>query len=109
MKESRFSGSQVAGQIPGDVGINGIRWQGDRSNNILFDLSVGYWRGELTCTWVSDLKVALDYGEYGGVIPAFDCEIARIENGGWSVIFDLSPVGSVILNCHDLQLDVHNP
>ena len=109
MKEGSFSGSQVAKQIPGDVGIIGIRWQVEGANDILFDLSVAEWRGELTCFWVSDLKIALDYDEYGGVIPAFDCEITPVENAGWSVVFDLSPVGSVTLKCNDLQLDVHNP
>lgn len=108
MKESSFSGSQVTKQIPGDVGIVGIRWQSEGANDIVFELSVADWRGELTCFRVSDLKIALDQSEYGGVIPAFDCEITQIENSGWSVIFDLSPVGSVILKCNDLQLDVHN-
>jgi hypothetical protein len=108
MKVSSFNGPQVAMQIPGDVGIIGIRWQGEGANDILFELSVADWRGKLTCFRVSDLKIALDQSEYGGVIPAFDCEITQIENAGWSVIFDLSPGGSVTLKCNDLQLDVHN-
>jgi len=109
MKQGSFSGSQVARQIPGDVGIIGIRWQGDGANDIVFDLSVADWRGELTCFWVSDLKIELNYGEYSGVIPAFNCEITQIEKAGWSVMFDLSPVGSVSLKCNELQLGVHKP
>jgi hypothetical protein len=80
MKQTMFRAAEIANEIPGDVGINGIRWQ---ENEIVFDLSVAGWRGELTCFWVTDLKIELDYGEYGGVIPAFCCVITRIEKAGW--------------------------
>jgi len=109
MKQGSYSGAQVANQIPGDVGIVGIRWLGEGENDIVLDLSVADWRGQLTYSWVSDLKIELDYGKYGGVIPAFDCEITQVEKAGWTVMFDLSPVGSVSLKCNELQLGVHKP
>ena len=71
MKNTVFSGAQVANAVPGDVRIDGIHWLGEEAKDISFDLSVADWQGTLTCLWATELRIALDQTGVIGTIPAW--------------------------------------
>ena len=100
-----YRGEEVAQKMPGDVAIVAIRWQGEKASDISFELRVETWRGTLTCLDATNMRIELDQTGYTGVIPSWGFEVAR-ENGRWNVGFDISSVGSVTLECSDVQLEV---
>ncbi len=58
----------------------------------------------LTCSWASDLRIDMKFGErVGGHPVTWDVTFKQVD-GRWSIDFDFASTGHVSLWCNDIEI-----
>jgi hypothetical protein len=86
-----------------DVELSGIEWLADcgmRLTLVLADTRIA----RLTCTWITQLRMNLDFGKNSGKAMTWDIDYLQQDNG-WRIRMDFAHAGSIEFGCDEVRLE----
>ena len=86
-----------------DVQLSGIDWLPDCA--MRFALVLGDNRAaRLTFTWITQLRMDLDFGKNSGRALTWDIDYSQ-QDTGWRIRMDFAHAGSIEFGCDEVKLD----
>lgn len=86
-----------------DVELSGIEWLpecGLRLTLVLGDSRAA----RLTCSWITQLRMDLDFGKNSGKAMTWDVDYTQ-QDTGWRVRMDFAHAGSIEFGCEEVRLE----
>jgi hypothetical protein len=85
-----------------DYEIDQIKWI---ENNLEIQLSFEDRIEKLMFIWASELNIDFKYGDYIGKALIFQIDFKKLENKGYEIIINASPMGFISFKCNSIQIN----
>jgi len=86
-----------------EVELSGIEWLPDCG--MRFTLVLGDSRpARLTCTWINQLRMNLDFGKNSGKAMTWDINYVP-QGKGWGIRMDFAHAGAIEFGCEEVRLE----